>query len=148
MSPGRLAGTRPQTYLSRVGGGGGATQPPSNTLASPTAATMPHTRTLDTVTPLSYYYYVLPLHSYSISAIKQPVLPIRALYTRVFQSSVTLVGFFSRYNTLLFCTTPLPRSAYLLGVEGGDAGQHLALEELERGAAARGAEGHLWLELG
>ena len=42
----------------------------------------------------------------------------------------------------------LPRSAYLLGVEGGDAGQHLALEELERGAAARGAEGHLWLGLG
>ena len=42
-------------------------------------------------------------------------------------------------------TTPY---AYLLGVEGGDAGQHLALEELERGAAARGAEGHLWLGLG
>ena len=38
--------------------------------------------------------------------------------------------------------------AYLLGVEGGDAGQHLALEELERGAAARGAEGHLLLGLG
>ena len=43
--------------------------------------------------------------------------------------------------------TPRHPVAYLLGVERGDAGQHLALEELERGAAARGAEGHLVLHV-
>ena len=60
----------------------------------------------------------------------------------------TFLAFSVGIIRLIFGMTPLPRSAYLLGVEGGDAGQHLALEELERGAAARGAEGHLWLELG
>ena len=33
-------------------------------------------------------------------------------------------------------------------LERGNARQDLALEELERGAAARGAEGHLLLGLG
>ena len=47
VSPGALAGTRPLTYLWRVGEGGGSTQPPSDTLASHTTATLPHT-----VTPL------------------------------------------------------------------------------------------------
>ena len=74
------------------------------------------------------------------------LLPIRALTGFSYQVLHFLA--FSVGIIRLFCTTPLPRSAYLLGVEGGDAGQHLALEELERGAAARGAEGHLWLGLG
>ena len=52
VSPGRLAGTRPPPTPKRVSRGGGSTQPPSNTLASPTAPTMPHTVTL------SYYYYI------------------------------------------------------------------------------------------
>ena len=74
---------------------------------------------------------------------------IRALFTGF---SYQVLHFFWLFQVgiirLIFGMTPLPRSAYLLGVEGGDAGQHLALEELERGAAARGAEGHLWLGLG
>ena len=55
MSPGSLARTRPPTHFSRVGGGGGSTQPPSETLASPTASTVSHTVTLPL--PLLLYPY-------------------------------------------------------------------------------------------
>ena len=52
VSPGRLAGRRPPPTPKRVSRGGRTAQPSSNTLASPTASTVPCTVTL------SYYYYI------------------------------------------------------------------------------------------
>ena len=55
VSPGRLAGRRPPPTPKRVSRGGRTAQPSSNTLASPTASTVPCTVTL------SYYYYITVL---------------------------------------------------------------------------------------